>query len=694
MNQKIKKPKKRNQTDFKINLISPRSSVDKSQRLLSVWSGVRFSSWAPKKVKIDNYDSTKTPKNEGYLLVVPNLFIATNKNKIKIKDTEYSVRGVLAKIILSIPTEISPKTFIDSGRQIQIRGLERIKLSAVEKKQGILRGNYEVLPEKKLSEEQQSQLVEKLLRYLPVILEKVRIPVGKLPTMSIKKNEIGLFLDSVAQHGSEIDNLIKWGILVSTSVEERLDLLVNFLDKKVKTKIRNQLKNQYEKHYLQEKLHAIKKKIAELENAEGSEKDGAKNDPQSYLEQLETGIYPEKVKSVVREEIARKRSSERSDLDFARRKLDENHYGLTDIKERIIEYLAVRKKMKESSDEQEEKKSVVQILCLVGPPGVGKTSLARSIAEALGLKFAHISVAGMRDVAEIKGHRRTYIGAMPGRIIQSVKKVGAENFVFLIDEIDKVSYDHRADPIDALLEVLDPNQNYEFTDDYLGNDKFHIAKEYLIPENLEKYDLTSSEIEFRDEAIKEIIKNYVQETGVRELNRKIQTIIRKFILQIVEKKVKRVIITSENLSSYLKKKNHEPTAKPKQARKGVVVGELTLTGNLGDIMKESAQVALAYIKSNCHKFQIKPEFFSQNDINVHVLEGATPKEGPSAGIALTSAIISDITGQVVSRDLVIAAHRSKIKTVIIPKANEKDIDDIPAEVRKEVKIVLAADYEE
>ncbi|CAG8472864.1 20128_t:CDS:2 [Cetraspora pellucida] len=416
----------------------------------------------------------------GYLLIIPNLTIATNKTKIK--TVEYSGRGVLAKIILSVPNQVSSETFINSCHEVRIQGLERIKLVDVKKEQGILWGKYEILFEKKLTEEKLNQLAEKLLRYLSVILEKFKIPAEKLPTMSIKKNEIGGFLDFITQHSPEIDNLIKWGVLVSGDVEERLDLLIDLLDKKkidkkVETEIRNRLKNQYEKHYLQEKLRTIKRKLAEIENLEGGKKDAIKNEPQSYLEQLEREPYPESVKKVVREEINRYEMMPpySSEASFARCKLDENHYGLTDIKERIIEYLAVRKKLKES--DKKEKESVAQIICFVGPPGVGKTSLARSIADALGLKFAHVSVAGMRDVAEIKGHRRTYIGAMPGRIIQSVKKVGAENFVFLIDEIDKVSYDHRADPIDALLEVLDPNQNFEFTDDYLGNDvPFDLSK--------------------------------------------------------------------------------------------------------------------------------------------------------------------------------------------------------------------------
>ncbi|CAG8553286.1 13748_t:CDS:2 [Racocetra fulgida] len=378
------------------------------------------------KVKIDNYDTTKTSESEGYLLIVPNLTIATNKTT-RIKTAEYSRRGVLAKVTLNIPNQVGPEAFINSCREVRIQGLERTKLVDVKKEQGILWGKYEILLEKKLTEEKLSQLAEKLLRYLSVILEKVKIPAEKLPTMSIKKNEIGGFLDFITQHSPEIDNLIKWGVLVSDNVEERLDLLIDLLDKKkidkkVETEIRDRLKNQYEKNYLQEKLRTIKRKLAEIENSEGDKKNTIKNEPQDYLEQLEKGSYPERVKKVAREEINRYEmmqpySSEAKPLRF-------NRYQGKNYR-------------------------------IFGR----KTSLGRSIADALGLKFAHISVAGMRDVAEIKGHRRTYIGSMPGRIIQSVKKVGVENFVFLIDEIDKISYDRRTNPIDALLEVLDPNQN-------------------------------------------------------------------------------------------------------------------------------------------------------------------------------------------------------------------------------------------
>lgn len=455
-------------------------------------------------------------------------------------------------------------------------------------------------------------------------------------------------------------------------------------------------------------------------------------------------------------------------MNFAQQKFDENHFGLSEIKERVIEYLAAQ---------QKASKPLNQVICLVGPPGVGKTSLATSIAEATGRKFVSISVAGIRDVAELLGHRRTYIGAMPGKIIQAMKKVRVINPLFLIDEIDKVSSDYRGDPIYALLEILEPSQNEKFVDNYLGEEvpydlskvmfvctantldlplplldrmeiirlssytemeKFHIAKDYLLPESLKKYNLSSEQITFEDSAIIDIIKYYTREAGVRELNRKIQLIVRKFIVQLISDKVEKVVITSKNLFDYLKKREYEFTLKQKNPQVGVVVGlaytgyggdilpievvyyprkegELELTGNLGDIMKESAHIALSYIKANQKKFGIEHEVFSQNGIHVHVPEGAIPKEGPSAGIALTSAIISALTGKSVPQDIgmtgeitlhghveaigglkekAIAAHRSGLKTIIIPKANEKDIKDIPLEIHQELKIIMVKEYEE
>ena len=460
-------------------------------------------------------------------------------------------------------------------------------------------------------------------------------------------------------------------------------------------------------------------------------------------------------------------------MNFAQRKLDENHFGLSEIKGKVIEYLAAQ---------QKANKPLSQVICLVGPPGVGKTSLATSIAEATGRKFVSISLGGARDVAEINGHRRTYIGAMPGKIIQAMKKAQVINPLFLIDEIDKISsYDHRGDPVYALLEVLDPSQNKKFVDNYLGEEvpynlsevmflctantldlplplldrmeiirlssytemeKFRIAKEYLLPENLKKYNLNSGEIVFEDQAIRDIIKYYTREAGVRELNRKIQIIVRKFIVRLLQNLENKTVVTPDNLKDYLKKRIHEFTPKQKNPKVGVVnglawtgyggdilpievnlvagKGELgRLTGSLGKVMKESAEVAFSYVQSYLeeNKKNLKKvlALLRKRDINVHAPEGAVEKEGPSAGIALTTAILSALTNQKVPTDIgmtgeitskgkvleigglkekAIAACRSELKTIVIPKSNEKDVEDIPEEIRQELKILPVEEYEE
>lgn len=726
--------------------------------------------------------------HEGKLLVVP------NKEKINDDSENLVPIGTLVKISLNVSGESNLEGIINSMKEVQLRGLERIKITNLEKVDDIWEGDYQVLFEREIDERVLDELTEKFVRYLPEILEKAKLSsLEKLPYMTMMRGNIANLIDFITQNSREIDSLIKWKILASLDLRERLELLIRIpdrqrIEKDIEEATKEEIKNQQEEYYLREKLKAIEKRLKTKKRGEGSEIG-------KYLERLEKDPYPNYVKKVVQEEIERyesmpsnsseaniikqyvdwivnlpwwKKTDEIKDLRFARQKLDEKHYGLSEIKERVIEYLAAR---------QKADKPLSQVMCLVGPPGVGKTSLAASIAEATGRKFVSISVGGTRDVAEIQGHRRTYIGAMPGKIIQSMKKVQVINPLFLIDELDKISSDFRGDPAYALLEILDPNQNKKFIDNYLGEEvpynlsevmfictansldlplplldrmeiiflssyteieKFQIAKEYLIPENLKKYNLTEAEINFEDGTIKEIIKHYTREAGVRELNRKIQTIIRKFIVQLIQKEKEKLVITIDNLKDYLKKKNYEFTQKQKNPHAGVVTGlaytgyggdillievvhyprkegELELTGNLGDIMKESAHIALNYIKSNYKKFDVSLEMFSRNGIHIHVPEGSTPKEGPSAGVALTSAIISALTGQIVPRDIgmtgeitlhghveaigglkekAIAAHRSELKTIIIPKANERDIEDIPLEIRQNLKIILVEEYEE
>ncbi|MFA7589681.1 MAG: endopeptidase La, partial [Acholeplasmataceae bacterium] len=455
----------------------------------------------------------------------------------------------------------------------------------------------------------------------------------------------------------------------------------------------------------------------------------------------------------------KKASRDNYDLNRVKQKLDENHYALEKVKERIIEYLAVKIMTKRNPQ---------TILCFAGPPGVGKTSLAVSIAEALNRKFVKQSLGGVRDESEIRGHRRTYVGAMPGRIIKGMKDAQTINPVFLLDEIDKMSSDYKGDPASAMLEVLDPEQNANFSDHYLEEpynlshvlfittanylenvpaplrdrmeivelssyteqEKFQIARRHLIKKQLKAHGLKDVSFSITDDAIYYIIRHYTREAGVRELNRYIGSLVRKSIKEILLTKVASVNITVDNIEKYIGKQRFVHNLADEKEQIGVATGlaytafggdtlpvevtfykgtgKLVLTGKLGDVMKESAQTALSLIKGKADKIDIDPELFNNNDFHIHVPEGAIPKDGPSAGITIATAIVSALTKKYVRKDVgmtgeitlrgyvlpigglkekAIAAHRSGLKTILIPKENIRDIDDIPEEVRKALKII-------
>lgn len=469
------------------------------------------------------------------------------------------------------------------------------------------------------------------------------------------------------------------------------------------------------------------------------------------------------------------------DIKEAENILDEDHFGLKKVKERILEYLAVvelhkmkEKSAKESKETKKKKEQQPTILCFIGPPGVGKTSLGRSIARALGRKFVKISLGGIRDEAEIRGHRRTYVGALPGRILQGIKQAGTKNPVFMLDEIDKVGKDYRGDPTAALLETLDPEQNHSFSDHYLEvpydlsdvffittanildtipdalldrlevihfagyteDEKFHIAKNYLIKKQTEAHSLTTDDLKITDEALKLMIRRYTREAGVRNLERQIATIARKAAREILEeakagKKLTKKTITEGNVPEYLGPFKFSSQMLEEKNTVGISTGlawtqaggdilfievaimpgkgQLVLTGQLGDVMKESGQAALSYIRSRWNQFGLPEKFFQKIDIHVHVPEGAVPKDGPSAGLAITTAMVSALTKIPVKHDLamtgevtlrgraleiggvkekVIAAHRAQIKTIILPKENEKDLEDIPKYVLDDLHFVF------
>ena len=460
-------------------------------------------------------------------------------------------------------------------------------------------------------------------------------------------------------------------------------------------------------------------------------------------------------------------TKDNEDLTKVKSILDNSHYALDEVKERILEYLAVK---------QNTNSLRSPILCLVGPPGVGKTSLALSIAKSLNRKTAKISVGGINDEAEIIGHRRTYIGANPGRIIQGIRKAGTANPVFIIDEIDKMTKDIKGDPASSLLEVLDPEQNNKFSDHYIEEEfdlskvlfiatanyieqipyelkdrleiinlssyteyeKLDIAKRHLIPKELEEHGLTPLQVQIEDSALMTIIRNYTKEAGVRELERVIATLFRKIVKKILlEKDCSFYNIDEEIITEFLGKKKYLYIDNNTKEEVGVVngmaytifggdilpieatlykgKGNLTLTGSLGDVMQESCRIALSYIKANLKEFGIKPELLEENDIHIHVPEGAVNKDGPSAGITITTALISLFTNKKVPKDIsmtgeitlrgrilaigglkekIIGAHRAGVKKIFLPQENEKDLDEVTEDIKKDIQFIFASNYRE
>ena len=578
----------------------------------------------------------------------------------------------------------------------------------------------------------------------------------------------------------------KQSYLEECNIEKRLkmvlsDVKANQLSKEIDDELNDKVKSNIEEsqrdYFLREKLKIIKEELGDI---------GSSSDIEDLKNLIEKNPYPDYVKQKAKEEIKRyemlppstgetgvirsyldwllmtpwyQKSEDNNDLDNATRVLDEDHYGLIKVKERILEYLAV-KQMTNSLKSP--------IICLVGPPGVGKTSLAKSVARALNRSFVKVSLGGVRDEAEIRGHRRTYLGAMPGRIIQGMRRAGTLNPVFLLDEIDKMASDFKGDPSSAMLEVLDPEQNMSFSDHYLEEpynlsdvlfiatanyieniptelkdrleiielssytelEKLIIAKKHLITKQLEINGLKKSQFKIDDETLLYLIRHYTREAGVRQLERVIASLCRKTVLALLKDKKQSVKITSKKINEWLGNEKFEYGIKEKKDQVGVVTGlaytsfggdileievnyfkgkgRLVITGQLGEIMKESAQIALDYIRANAKLFEIDEKIFEENDIHIHVPEGAVPKDGPSAGVTLTTALVSALskrkarcdiamTGEVTLRGNVLpigglkekslAANRSGIKTIYIPKQNEKDLIELPEVVKKEITFI-------
>ncbi len=607
-----------------------------------------------------------------------------------------------------------------------------------------------------------------------VVIENLEEP-GRLADMVA--SNLGLKVD-VTQSVLELQDPIQRLRLVSDILGKEIEVLS--MQQKIQAQAKGEMDKTQREYFLREQLKAIQKELGEL--------DERAEEVTEFKKRIKDAKMPEKVLKEAEKQLKRlekmhpdtaesatvrtylewmvelpwsKRSKDNLDLKAAARVLNEDHYDLEKVKERILEYLAVRK-LKE--------KMKGPILCFVGPPGVGKTSLGKSIAKALGREFVRISLGGVRDEAEIRGHRRTYVGALPGRLIQGMKQAGTANPVFMLDEVDKVGMDFRGDPSAALLEVLDPEQNSAFTDHYLGvpfdltevmfittanlidpilpalrdrmeiieipgyteEEKLGIAQTYLIPRQLTEHGITTKHVKVSDTALRQIITNYTREAGVRNLEREIANVMRKVAKKVAEGKGQGFPVTPANLHKYLGVPKFVPESELEKDEIGVATGlawtesggdvlyieatamkgkgHLTLTGHLGDVMKESAQAALSYVRSREKTLNINPDMFSKQDLHIHVPAGAIPKDGPSAGITMATAIASALSGIPVRRDLamtgeitlrgrvmaigglkekILAAKRAMLTTVILPRRNKKDLEEIPKHILKGIQLHFA-----
>ena len=605
--------------------------------------------------------------------------------------------------------------------------------------------------------------------------------------------EPGRMADIIASH-LPLKLNEKQDILELKNVKDRMKRVIEIihnekevlnLEKKIGQRVKKSMERTQKEYYLREQMKAIQKELGD--------KDGKTGEVAELTEKIEEAGMPEHAKTAALKELDRyekvpsssaesavirnyidwlinipwsKTTNDDINIEKAERILNRDHFGLEKVKERVLEFLAVQKLTNSLKG---------PILCLAGPPGVGKTSLARSVASSLNRNFVRVSLGGVRDESEIRGHRRTYVGAMPGRIIQGMKKAGTINPVFLLDEIDKMSGDFRGDPSAALLEVLDPEQNHNFSDHYIeeqydlskvmfiatANDlasipgplrdrmeilsiagyteieKINIAKDHLLPKQIEEHGLTKGQLQIRDEGIQQIVRYYTREAGVRGLERKLASICRKTAKIIVSGEKKRVVVTEQNVEEYLGKTMFHYGQAEKEDQVGVATGlayttvggdtlqievslspgkgKLVLTGKLGDVMKESAQAAFSYIRSKVTELGIDPDFHEKNDIHIHVPEGAVPKDGPSAGITMATALASALTGKPIRKEIgmtgeitlrgrvlpigglkekSLGAHRAGITTIICPKENEKDLDDIPESVRNELEFIFVSHVDE
>jgi len=696
----------------------------------------------------------------------------------------------------------------DDNLQVFVEGLERFKVNQWIDTEPYLSAGISLIPD--IVEEDIE--LDALHRSLRTLAQEV---VALLPNMPEEASTfLNLVVDPVyllylVAANSRMELKDGQALLETDDLKEKFRLLISHLSrekevltlgKKIQTDAKEEIDKVQREYYLREQLKAIQKELGESDETQSVVLE--------YTEKLEKAQLTEEALKEAHRELKRLQnmppqaaeysviktyldwlidipwktfSEDQLDINHARGVLDEDHYDLEDVKERIIEYLAVRNLInergleKESKDDLKTDEAMGVILCFAGPPGVGKTSLGQSIARALGRKFTRMSLGGMRDEAEIRGHRRTYIGAMPGRIIQAIKRAGTRNPVFMLDEVDKIGTDWRGDPSSALLEVLDPAQNHAFRDHYLDVDfdlsdvmfittanqletippalrdrmeiipldgyteyeKLKIAERHLVPRQVRINGLRKKEITFKEDALRKIIQDYTREAGVRNLERQIGTICRKSAVKISAHEMEKAEINPEIVREYLKKEKFESESSEAFDMPGIATGlsvtavggeilfieatrmkgkgELVLTGQLGEVMRESAQIAYSYVRSKAKDLKINPVEFENSSIHIHVPAGAIPKDGPSAGVTMVMAMASLFSGRIVRSDLgmtgevtlrgrvmqvggikmkLLAAHRAGLKTVILPKRNERDLDELPEEVKKAMSFVLVEKIDE
>ncbi|OEH84182.1 endopeptidase La [Desulfuribacillus stibiiarsenatis] len=722
-------------------------------------------------------------------MVEDSLILLVSQKDVQIDEPEIEEifhMGTIAKVrqMLKLPNDTI---------RVLVEGLDRARIVEFVDNDEYFEANYEVMEDSnddKLETEALMRLV--LAQFEQYIKMSKKISQETLSTIS-DIEEPGRLADLIGSHLS-LKLKDKQELLETPDVVQRLEKIheilnnereVLELEKKISQRVKKQMEKTQKEYYLREQMKAIQKELGEKESRvqegmELREKLAAKNLPENIKEKVikEIERLEKMPQSSAEGTVARNYVEWLLDVPWSEETegtieikecekiLNEDHYGLDKVKERILEYLAVQ---------QMVGKLKGPIICFVGPPGVGKTSFAKSIARSINRKFVRISLGGVRDEAEIRGHRRTYIGSMPGRIMQGMKTAGTINPVFLLDEIDKMSMDFRGDPSAALLEVLDPEQNNTFSDHYIeipydlskvmfittANsisgiprplldrmelvqipgytelEKKKIAEGYLLPKQLREHGLTKDQVRINEEVVEKVIREYTREAGVRNLERQLANLCRKAAKILVSREKKRVQYTAANLSKYLGASRFRFGLAEKEDQVGVATGlawtemggdilsievaitkgkgKLTLTGKLGSVMQESAQAAFSYIRSRSDALKIESDFYEKYDVHIHVPEGATPKDGPSAGISMATAMVSAFTGIPIAKEVamtgeitlrgrvlpiggvkekILSAHRSGITTVLLPKENEKDLEDVPESVRKTIKVHLVEHLDE